>query len=212
MLAADLAAAVHAGPHTPDAGHARALHGFFSVLALCHTVLVATDADGQVSAYKAQSPDEAALVQAAADMGYVFRGREREVMLLQTPFNTPGTLERYELLNILEFTSARKRMSVVLRKLGTGTGKDGAEGEDGEGQLFLLSKGADNVIFERLKQGVADELKVQTEKDLNEFAGNGLRTLTLAYKVLQGASYIFSRRPPRSDAYWFLRGRVRCVE
>ncbi|KAJ7907347.1 hypothetical protein B0H13DRAFT_2332504 [Mycena leptocephala] len=170
MLAADLAAAVHAGPHTP-------------------TPATRARCTASSPAYKAQSPDEAALVQAAADMGYVFRGREREVMLLQTPFNTPGTLERYELLNILEFTSARKRMSVVLRKLGTGTGKDGAEGEDGEGQLFLLSKGADNVIFERLKQGVADELKVQTEKDLNEFAGNGLRTLTLAYKVLQEDEY-----------------------
>ncbi|KAJ6526292.1 phospholipid-translocating ATPase [Mycena vulgaris] len=178
-LTADLAAAVDAGPTTGDAGHARALHGFFSVLALCHTVLAATDPEtGAVRAYKAQSPDEAALVQAAADVGYVFLGREREVLLLQTPFSAPGTVERYELLNILEFTSARKRMSGEGRKEG---GKDGP--------LFLLSKGADNVIFERLKKGTADELKAQTEKHLDEFAGNGLRTLTLAYKVLQEDEY-----------------------
>ncbi|KAJ7436207.1 phospholipid-translocating ATPase [Mycena latifolia] len=181
-LTADLAAAVDAGPRTPDAGHARALHGFFSVLALCHTVLASPDADGTGLVYKAQSPDEAALVQAAADVGYVFRGREREVLLLQTPFSAPGAVERYELLNILEFTSARKRMSVVLRKLGDEGGGEG-------GPLFLLSKGADNVIFERLKKGTADELKAQTEKHLDEFAGNGLRTLTLAYKVLQEDEY-----------------------
>ncbi|KAJ7481094.1 phospholipid-translocating ATPase [Mycena galericulata] len=194
-LTADLAAAVHADPKTPNADHARALHGFFSVLALCHTVLTSTDPEtGAVLAYKAQSPDEAALVQAAADVGYVFRGREREVVLLQTPFTAPGAVERYELLNILEFTSARKRMSVVLRKLGSGDADDGLEdgegkGGNGEPRLFLLSKGADNVIFERLKKGTAEEMKVQTEKHLDDFASNGLRTLTLAYKVLQEDEY-----------------------
>ncbi|KAJ6501941.1 hypothetical protein C8R45DRAFT_1209601 [Mycena sanguinolenta] len=192
-LTADLAAAVHASPRTPDAGHARALHGFFSVLALCHTVLVATDAEGSIT-YKAQSPDEAALVQAAADVGYVFRGREREILLLQTPFCAPGTLERWELLNILDFTSARKRMSVIIRKLKSrgaeGEDEEGEKEGDGTGQLFLLSKGADNVIFERLKKGASDELKAQTEDHLNEFAGNGLRTLTLAYKVLREEEYV----------------------
>ncbi|KAF8205548.1 phospholipid-translocating ATPase [Mycena galopus ATCC 62051] len=193
-LTADLAAAVHASPRTPDAEHARALHGFFSVLALCHTVLVATDPEGNIT-YKAQSPDEAALVQAAADVGYVFRGRDREVLLLQTPFSAPGTVERFELLNILDFTSARKRMSVVIRKLRSREvdGDEDADADDeeveGTGQLFLLSKGADNVIFERLKKGAADELKEQTEEHLNEFAANGLRTLTLAYKVLQEEEY-----------------------
>ncbi|KAJ7080403.1 hypothetical protein B0H15DRAFT_1025227 [Mycena belliarum] len=189
-LTADLAAAVDAGPNTADAGHARALHGFLSVLALCHTVLAAPpEVAGGVPVYKAQSPDEAALVQAAADVGYVFLGREREVMLLQTPFGAPGAVERYELLNILEFTSARKRMSVILRKLGDESGnKEGVEGGR-DGPLFLLSKGADNVIFERLRAGTADELKAQTEKHLDEFAGNGLRTLTLAYKVLNEAEY-----------------------
>lgn len=187
VLTADLVAAQHTGADAPPAAraHARALHGFFSVLALCHTVLADTDADGNVVAYKAQSPDEAALVQAAADAGYVFRGREREVLLLQTPSCAPGAVERYELLNILEFTSARKRMSVVVRKVKEGGTGDG----DGDGRLLLLSKGADNVIFERLKKGVdaGEVLRGETEKQLDEFAGEGLRTLTLAYKVLQGA-------------------------
>jgi len=66
-------------------------------------------------------------------------------------------VEKYELLNILEFTSARKRMSVVLRKLDT---------EDS--RLFLLTKGADNVIFERLKAG-SDDMKKTTEQQWDEF-------------------------------------------
>ncbi|TFK30277.1 phospholipid-translocating ATPase [Coprinopsis marcescibilis] len=202
-LASDLQEAVSAEPGTIEAAHARQLNGFFSVLALCHTVLTNVDPHTGVIDYKAQSPDEAALVQAAADMGFVFRGRDKETLLLQTPFSgiksemdeassssssrpvsrekqpeSAEGLERYELLNILEFTSARKRMSVIVRKM---------DGDDG--RLFLLSKGADNVIFERLKQGYGEELKADTERHLDEFASQGLRTLTLAYKVVPEQEY-----------------------
>ena len=140
----DIQQSLHVEPGGPDAAHARLLNGFFSVLALCHTVLTSVDPQTGVIEYKAQSPDEAALVQAAADMGFVFRGRDsREVMLLQTPYSSapssssppptassdpekkgststsppPEALERYELLNVLEFSIARKRMSVVVRKM-----------------------------------------------------------------------------------------------
>ncbi|RDB22204.1 putative phospholipid-transporting ATPase C24B11.12c [Hypsizygus marmoreus] len=176
-LEADLQASIHAEPDSDHATLSRSLNGFFSVLALCHTVLTGIDPDTGAMEYKAQSPDEAALVQAAADVGFVFRGRETEtgILLLQTPFSEE--LERYELLNILEFTSVRKRMSVVLRKL-----------DADDSRLFLLSKGADNVIFERLRPG-GDELKETTEKDLAEFASSGLRTLTLAYKVVPEDEY-----------------------
>ena len=171
-LAKDLADAFSADRKAESTHHARNLNGFFSVLALCHTVLAHADPATGTIKYKAQSPDEAALVQAAADVGFVFLGRDRGTLRLQTPFSE--TVEKYELLNILEFTSARKRMSVVLKKLNT---------EDG--RLFLLTKGADNVIFERLNAG-SDDLKETTEKHLDEFANNGLRTLTLAYKIIPG--------------------------
>ncbi|KAG2742365.1 phospholipid-translocating P-type ATPase [Suillus brevipes Sb2] len=174
-LSQDLARAVEAEPDSENAAQARSLNGFFSVLALCHTVLTAVDPATGAIEYKAQSPDEAALVQAAADAGFIFRGREKEKLLLQTPFSKET--ERYELLNILEFTSARKRMSVIVKKL-----------DDQDGRLFLLTKGADNVIFERLKAG-GDDLKRTTEAHLEDFANAGLRTLTLAYKVIQDDEY-----------------------
>jgi phospholipid-translocating ATPase len=178
QLKEDLESSIHADPDSENAAHARSLNGFFTVLALCHTVLTGVDPETGAIEYKAQSPDEAALVQAAADVGFVFRGRDSEILMLQTPF--ADEVERYELLNILEFTSARKRMSVVLRKL---------DGQDG--RLFLLSKGADNVIFERLKSG-GEEMKNITEKQLGEFASEGLRTLTLAYKVINGTSSLLA--------------------
>ncbi|KAJ7047444.1 phospholipid-translocating ATPase [Mycena alexandri] len=174
-LTRDLEDAVSADPNSGNAAHARSLNGFFKVLGLCHTVLTGTDATTGAIEYKSQSPDESALVQAAADVGFVFLGRDRDYLTLRTPFSTEP--ERYQLMNILEFTSARKRMSVVVKQL------DGADE-----RLFLLTKGADNVIFERLKEG-GDELKEATEGHLSDFANNGLRTLTLAYKVIQEDEY-----------------------
>ena len=50
---------------------------FFKLLSLCHTVLPAME--GEKLIYNAQSPDEAALVKAAKNFGYVF--------LKRSPFN-----------------------------------------------------------------------------------------------------------------------------
>jgi phospholipid-translocating ATPase len=159
-------------------GHAQAkmLDDFFTCLGLCHSVLASIDSEGAVS-YKAQSPDEAALVQAAADTGYIFVGREpgSQIIRLQTPRDAEP--KRYELLNLLDFTSARKRMSVILRILGDHDGHDG---------ILLLCKGADNVIFERLEPGTGDTFKEKTSEDLDRFAGEGLRTLCLAHRYLSG--------------------------
>ncbi|BGP06096.1 hypothetical protein JCM10049v2_001915 [Rhodotorula toruloides] len=158
-----------------DSTQARNLYNFFMNLALCHTVLTSQE-DGLIS-YKAQSPDEAALVQAAADVGFVFLGRDKDVLRVQTPHD--DDVVEFQLLNVLEFTSARKRMSVVIRKLSEGEGDD---------QLLLLTKGADNVIFERLGHG-NEELKRETDKHLEDFANEGLRTLCLAWKPLDEATY-----------------------
>jgi phospholipid-translocating ATPase len=56
-----------------------------------------------------------------------------------------GALHRLELLAVLEFSSDRKRMSVVVRQ----HDDDGG----GSGRLRLLCKGADNVMLERLQGG-----------------------------------------------------------
>jgi phospholipid-translocating ATPase len=149
-----------------DTTQATNLYAFFSNLALCHTVL-ASDEDGLIQ-YKAQSPDEAALVQAAADVGFVFLGRDKNVLRIQTPHD-PDVVE-YELLNVLEFSSARKRMSVVIRRLGD---------KENSSSLYLLCKGADNVIFERLAPE-NEELKKTTDKHLEDFANEGALQVLLS--------------------------------
>ena len=52
-----------------------------------------------------------------------------------------GSKFRYELLDILEFTSDRKRMSVVVK-----------EGQTGK--ILLLSKGADEALLPRACPGI----------------------------------------------------------
>lgn len=59
--------------------------------------------------YKAQSPDESALVTAARNFGFVFRSRTPGT-ITTTEMGRPVT---YTLLAILDFNNIRKRMSVI---------------------------------------------------------------------------------------------------
>uniref|UniRef100_A0A673I7L9 Phospholipid-transporting ATPase n=1 Tax=Sinocyclocheilus rhinocerous TaxID=307959 RepID=A0A673I7L9_9TELE len=137
---------------------------FFRLLALCHTVMPEERNEGEL-VYQAQSPDEGALVTAARNFGFVFRSRTPETITLYEM----GQAVTYQLLAILDFNNVRKRMSVIVR--------------NPKGQLKLYSKGADTILFDRLDPS-NEELMFTTSEHLNEFAGEGLRTLALAYKDL----------------------------
>ena len=94
-------------------------------MAICHTILVQTkttydeldpekkDGNGETF-YSAQSPDELALVNAAKTFGIVFKSRPSAKQIEIVDESTAKS-EVYDILNILEFTSARKRMSVIIR-------------------------------------------------------------------------------------------------
>lgn len=82
--------------------------------------------------YEAESPDEAALVQAARAYGCTLLGRSPEQLLVALPGTGPLSVP---LLHLLPFHSARKRMSVVVRHPITS-------------QVVVYTKGADNVIME----------------------------------------------------------------
>ena len=119
--------------------------------------------DGSLE-YQAQSPDENALVSAARNFGFVFTERSSRTITIQAL----GTQETHELLCILDFNNVRKRMSVIVKH---------------EGRIRLYSKGADNVIFERLAAN-QEEKKARTQEHLDKFATEGLRTLVLGVREL----------------------------
>ncbi|XP_075788958.1 phospholipid-transporting ATPase ID isoform X2 [Pelodiscus sinensis] len=142
-----------------------ATHRFFRLLSLCHTVMPEEKEEGHL-VYQAQSPDEGALVTAARNFGFVFRARTPETITVVEM----GETKVYELLAILDFNNVRKRMSVIVRSP--------------DGDLTLYCKGADTILYELLDASCG-ALKEETMEHLNEFAGEGLRTLVVAYKSLQ---------------------------
>jgi phospholipid-transporting ATPase len=83
-----------------------------------------------------------------------------------------GELEEYELLEVLEFDSTRKRMSVIVRCP--------------DNRIRVFTKGADSVIFDRLSPGEDPSV---TAQHLHDFAVEGLRTLCLAYADLDEHVY-----------------------
>ncbi|KAJ3203809.1 hypothetical protein HDU82_006292 [Entophlyctis luteolus] len=147
------------------------LRDFFTALAVCHSVLISKDtkSPGCIK-YNSQSPDEAALVQAAKDVGFVFKARKTTSVVV----DVLGEDEECELLNAIEFNSTRKRMSVIVKRPA--------------GEIVLYCKGADSVIYERLAPG-QDQMKEITHSHLEQFAEDGLRTLCIAYTVLQPEAY-----------------------
>ncbi|XP_014866919.1 PREDICTED: phospholipid-transporting ATPase ID-like isoform X1 [Poecilia mexicana] len=146
-----------------------AVQDFFRLLALCHTVMPEEKSEGNL-VYQAQSPDEGALVTAARNFGFIFRARTPETITLCEM----GRAATYELLAILDFNNVRKRMSVIVR--------------NPQGQIKLYCKGADTIIFDHLDPS-SEDLMYATSEHLSEFAGEGLRTLALAYKDLSEEYY-----------------------
>ncbi|KAM8819726.1 phospholipid-transporting ATPase IB [Eudromia elegans] len=152
------------GADQPTAVH---IQEFLTLLAVCHTVV--PERQGNKIIYQASSPDEGALVKGAKRLGYVFTGRTPHSVII----DALGREETFEILNVLEFSSNRKRMSVIVRTPA--------------GQLRLYCKGADNVIFERLSKD--SQYMEQTLCHLEYFATEGLRTLCIAYADLSENAY-----------------------
>ncbi|KAB5531286.1 hypothetical protein GE09DRAFT_1292068 [Coniochaeta sp. 2T2.1] len=130
----DLVAYIRAKPHTPFSRRAR---HFILCIALCHTCLPEIGEDGDIT-YQAASPDELALVDAAKDLGYLVIDRPAQSIKLQFRDIDGSTVtEAYEVLDVIEFSSKRKRMSIIIRMP--------------DGRTCIFTKGADSAILPRLK-------------------------------------------------------------
>lgn len=83
----------------------------FKMLALCNDVVVETDKDGRVT-YSSSSPDEIAIVNFAKLCGYELIGEQSDRVVVYS--RQENRTHRYKLLATLEFSSNRKRMSVLI--------------------------------------------------------------------------------------------------
>jgi len=149
---------------------------FFRVLAVCHTVICDGEPTRSKIKYEAESPDESALVIAAKQMGFFFKRRgPTSVVVEEFDANGNNVDVEYEILNILEFNSTRKRMSVICR--------------NHDGRIRLFCKGADSIIKDRLTAQDVNDNRKATFAYCEEFALAGLRTLCLAHRELDPTEY-----------------------
>ena len=168
------------------------LQDFFLLLAVCHTLIIATPTDqnegenegesasaggeegrddgreGLHSLYQGESPDELALCMGASDVGYTFSKRGRKTV--EVTVAGESTPRVYEVLAVNAFSSKRKRMSVVVRTP--------------SGSIEVLCKGADNVMADR-----AATAPPSLEEHLHAFACEGLRTLVMGKREVSASEW-----------------------
>lgn len=140
---------------------------FLTMLAVCHTVIPEMK-DG-VLQYHASSPDEKALILGAKAFGYVFTSKHYK----EIEITALGETQRYVILNVLEFTSDRKRMSVIVRTP--------------QNEIKVFCKGADNMILSRLDSH--SKYVDETKTHLEQFASSGYRTLCFGVAKIPEEKY-----------------------
>jgi magnesium-transporting ATPase (P-type) len=173
-VAAGRAGAARAGDHAE----------LLRCLALNNDVVPGVSPGGE-RLYKASSPDEEALVKAAAGYGVGLWAREGDVVTIlvggpaaggkPAGATTEPAQETYTQLGAFEFSSDRKRMSVLLRNESTGG-------------LRLYCKGADDVIMSRLASGQAAAVAAVAAQ-VDAYAATGLRTLVMSYRDVSAEEY-----------------------
>lgn len=193
---------------TATGPESEAVVAFATIMAVCNTVVpeeVDSD-DPAVDArieFQAESPDEGALVKAARCFGYELTGRNTKgltITLAGPPSSqeeagkrstgksraaAEGTTVTFKRLGTHKFSSARKRMSVLVldprdeRCEGEPTAAKGHGAPEG---AWLLCKGADNKMLD-VADPSASELARKAHAVLDEhltaFSERGLRTLVL---------------------------------
>ncbi|RKP21416.1 phospholipid-translocating P-type ATPase [Rozella allomycis CSF55] len=141
---------------------------FIKHLSICHGVLPSEE-NGQI-VFEAQSPEELAILKSLGSNGVVLKDRTKYVITLEEF----GIINQYQILNVLEFNSDRKRFSIIIRTI--------------KG-IFLFTKGADTIIIGLLGKDHEKSSIQKMEKQVDEFAKRGLRTLAVAWKQLSEDEY-----------------------
>lgn len=140
-------------PHTVFARKARI---FILSIALCHTCIPETCEEGVT--YQAASPDEQALVRAAQELGYMLIDRQNATITIKTTsLGNEGepSFEVYQILDVIEFSSGRKRMSIIVRMP--------------DDRICVFCKGADSTIAQLLRlSGLAIEKAIMIERRVSK--------------------------------------------
>jgi magnesium-transporting ATPase (P-type) len=152
-------------------------HHYLTALAICNTSFIVDEnrelmhrIDYQPK-YEGDNADDLVLCQAASDFGVRMLSRSAYTIVVRY-INATDTKKddiEYQILCLLPFDSARRRMSIIVRV------KD---------QIYLYIKGAETSIWPNLSDSNDENLKAITEQHSLGFAEQGFRSLLVAYRQI----------------------------
>jgi magnesium-transporting ATPase (P-type) len=107
-----------------------------------------------------------ALVECARTVGFEYVSRSAT----ETTLSILGRTITYETLYVMEFSSERQRMSVIVRCP--------------DGSVKLFCKGADAMMLKRLSAATSPDLLSRVNDNLHFFSTKGLRTLVIGTRMI----------------------------
>ncbi|XP_023767097.1 phospholipid-transporting ATPase 1 [Lactuca sativa] len=153
-----------------DTKSSKEIYDFFLALAACNTIVPivvdTSDPNEKLIDYQGESPDEQALVYAAAAYGFMLIERTSGHIVI----DIQGERQRFNVLGMHEFDSDRKRMSVILGYPDT--------------TVKVFVKGADSTMFKVINKTLNVDTLKSTEAHLHSYSSIGLRTLVIATRGL----------------------------
>ena len=198
---------------------------FWIALALCHECNIQENEDGKED-YIGMSPDSIELIRAARLQGYqltksttskirrirqelyreddickskTYDGRrlkKNNNMRMFKNSRDNKKIKDFELLNIISFSSDRKRESVIVKE---------------NNIIILYIKGADTIIEQMLSKDTNSSILEKCKYSVNYFSSQGFRTLLIGMKILSQKEYDdFSKK--LNDANMSLQDKEKKVE
>ncbi|KAJ0892940.1 putative P-type phospholipid transporter [Helianthus annuus] len=158
-----------------DTKSSKDIYDFFLALAACNTIVPivvnTSNPKEKLIDYQGESPDEQALVYAAAAYGFMLIERTSGHIVI----DIQGERQRFNVLGMHEFDSDRKRMSVILGY------------PDSTVKVFV--KGADTTMFKVIDESLNLDVVRATETHLHSYSSIGLRTLVVGARALSVSEF-----------------------
>ena len=143
------------------------LKNILKALAICHNVTpVKTDSE---ITFQASSPDEIAFVKYAENYGLTLYHRTENSIWIELERDV---IEQYVILEIFPFSSATKRMGIIIQHPGTG-------------MLTFYLKGAEDVM----KEKIHEKFMSKALEECENLGREGLRTLIISRKQINLQEY-----------------------
>ena len=145
-------------------------HKFLECICLCNTIMIDYEEwnkNKQIN-YIGSSSDEVSLVNFARTLNYIYKEKNINDNIVTLEINEKTF--KYKIISKLDYSSERKRMSVVVHSLDNNN-------------YYLFIKGDEQQL-----KGKMDKIEIQNKGKsfdaLDNFAREGLRTLAIGYKKL----------------------------